>query len=90
VPDVGLDAGPDPETGTSAGGGYVRAAAGMAAAAEELGGIAGTLAMGAAVLGAIFGNTVARRIGAFFGGLGGGHNFLPHLAPHGGFALAQL
>lgn len=63
-----------------AGGGYVCAATGMAAAADELGRVACALAMGAAVLRAILGNTIARWIGAFFGGLGGGHTF-PHLTP---------
>jgi len=81
---------PDAETGISAGGGgYVCAAAGMAATADELCRVACTLAMSAAVLGAILRNTIARWIGAFFGGLGGGHNS-PHLAPYDGFALAWL
>ena len=39
----------DAELRTSAGGGYVRAAAGVAAMADQLSGFAGALAMGAAI-----------------------------------------
>jgi hypothetical protein len=42
--------------------------------AKELGGVAGALAVGAAILGAIGGNAIARWIGAFFRGFCGGHD----------------